>query len=1068
MASGESTSSGTSVSGMSLTIPERLKCCICKELARDAAKLTCCESNICGSCRRTLPEACPICEHAPLTESDCVDNMSLRTTINVFLKHAEKRARDAIAKNEKKQKDAAQHAPSQSLPQEAASLGIAAVGSANNDNDRASSVGPSVGSNASSGPSVSVPAGFPQPLSDGTPATTVFKETDPSGFMGGAMGIMPGMSPVGFAGGFTGMGMQGGWNGMGMNAMTSGNNNNGYTIQPTNPNGNFAYWNQQQSFPRHIQQQQFDNNGENSGELIGSASPERGKLQNPNMGMTAAGDNNNVSDMEHPGMGGQQGGYYQNQFYNNRDRYGYRGRERGGYNRYYSNRHQYGNRYNDYDTSTVLVAAGDEEKRYEERRWEERKWIPHSRYGHSTSVIELTQAEPLASSTETATEIGGESAGVVKPSERREYSEGSLVPAETSDNTSVPTSNVADIPVELLHAPTAPRSFRERQARQRFGSQGEGYQALSQFRDYRERAGYQNQRFDDSTARNDFNPRSFSIRGSAAGGSGNNVNSEEARRFWRHQSSEVKILATGDEYKDEESQDVTQNASTDVVLPSAVVKPERKGVSDPNNCRQKSLSRSKSRSPSRPRSYSRPPQSRSASVSRSRSRSYSSRSRSYSRSRSRSRSRSPFPSRSRTRSPSVTSTRSKSRSASVYSRSRSRSRSASIVSDKSLVSQGQKSGTEREPEQPEGRTESKKIEYNDIGIDIGDDIDEDEYLGYTDKASPSSAVPTQEPVKEQAKKIPAAYSEEISSTRAPSGPRSRPDTAASSISNRKRRREDEDRRMRERERERDYVRRNGGDNKRQRDDGGRRPPSPKSPRGFSREEARRRDEPRQLDRDRDRDRERDRERDQRDRDRERARDRVRDRDRDRERERERERDRDRDRDNLVREDRDKDNRERKRVGERVRDEEREVERKREQYKLESERARERAERERQRENAGRDRARSGIGRVWAGHEDFGRRLKVRTPSPDRGRNRNRNRDDRGGEKRDIDDRIERDGKGSQANGRNRNRNRDDRGGEKREIDDRIERDGKGSQANGRGRNRRDRERERRERDERRR
>ncbi|KAK9390204.1 hypothetical protein V1515DRAFT_529181 [Lipomyces mesembrius] len=999
--------------------------------------------------------------------------MSLRTTINVFLKHAEKRARDAIAKNEKKQKDASQHAVSQSQQQEATDSVKVNVENASNDNDRASSAAPSQGSNASPAPSLSAPTGFPQNLPDRASATTVFKEADGSGFMGGAMGMMPAMPAMGFTGGFTGMGMQGGWNSMGMNAMTGGNNNNGYAVnQATNPNGNFGYWNQQQPFVRqnrNMQQQHFDSDGEISGELMGSsASPERGKIQSPGMGMTTMANNNSMNVTENPAIGVQQGGYYQNQYYNNRDRYGYRGRERGGYNRYYSNRHQYGNRYsNDYDTSAVVVAAGDDE-----RQWEERKWIPYSRYGNSSSAIELTQAEPQASSMETAMNIGGELAADANPSERQESSKESSVLPQTLDSTKAPASKVADIPVELLHAPTAPRSFRERQARHRYGGQADSYPMHGQFRDYRDRAGYRNHRFEDSTAGNDINPRSFSIRGSASTGSGSNVNSDEATRFWR-QSSEVKVLATGDEYKDEEADSVLQNASRDVVVPSVVTKPERPDVTDSNagrlKFRSRSVSRAASPSSSRPRSKSRSPHSRSSSVARSRSRSYSSRSRSYSYSRSRSRSksgsrsrsRSPYRSRSRTRSLSGSSLKKpRSRSASGYSRSRSQSRSSSIVSGKRSASQLTKS----ELEKPATEAEPKEIEYNDIGIDIGDDIDEDEYLGYADQYAAPAPGMALESVKEQTKAIPAAYSEEISNTRVPF----RPETVTSAISNRKRRREEEERRAPERERARNYETHNADDDKRRRDDGGRRP-SPKSSRGLSLREMRLRDEPRRQDRDSDvrgrdaggaRDRDRDRTKERggdgeraRDRNRDRNGDRNGDRDKDRDRDRDGDRDKDRDRDSRLsdrprdrdrgRDDRDRDrdsrgrkNRDREyygrsRVRGREREEQPELGRKNEQDILENDRARERAERERQRENAGRDRPRSS--RVWGGREDLGRRLKARSPSPDRG-NQNSNRNDRGGEKREAEDRFEREDKLSQPSARGRNRRH--RQTDRRERDER--------------------------------
>ncbi|KAK9456336.1 hypothetical protein V1511DRAFT_497206 [Dipodascopsis uninucleata] len=99
-------------SGVQLQIPERLKCANCRELARDAAKLVCCDSSICGSCVRLLKDQlnnsdesisdivkCPVCGKGPMSKTDgWVDNPSLRTTISVFLRHAEKRARDSQKK----------------------------------------------------------------------------------------------------------------------------------------------------------------------------------------------------------------------------------------------------------------------------------------------------------------------------------------------------------------------------------------------------------------------------------------------------------------------------------------------------------------------------------------------------------------------------------------------------------------------------------------------------------------------------------------------------------------------------------------------------------------------------------------------------------------------------------------------------------------------------------------------------------------------------------------------------------------------------------------------------------
>lgn len=45
-----------------------------------------------------LPVSCPICEHSPLSAEDCNPNKSLRTTIKVFLRTAEKKKEAAKAK----------------------------------------------------------------------------------------------------------------------------------------------------------------------------------------------------------------------------------------------------------------------------------------------------------------------------------------------------------------------------------------------------------------------------------------------------------------------------------------------------------------------------------------------------------------------------------------------------------------------------------------------------------------------------------------------------------------------------------------------------------------------------------------------------------------------------------------------------------------------------------------------------------------------------------------------------------------------------------------------------------
>ncbi|KAK9463545.1 uncharacterized protein V1516DRAFT_661674 [Lipomyces oligophaga] len=100
-----------------LPIPERLKCKLCKELARDPVKLTCCNSNICGSCRKhQVIDYCPICKHSPLLSSEIVSNNSLRTTINVFLKHAEKRSKDLQTKDRESDPTSQQIQAPETLP----------------------------------------------------------------------------------------------------------------------------------------------------------------------------------------------------------------------------------------------------------------------------------------------------------------------------------------------------------------------------------------------------------------------------------------------------------------------------------------------------------------------------------------------------------------------------------------------------------------------------------------------------------------------------------------------------------------------------------------------------------------------------------------------------------------------------------------------------------------------------------------------------------------------------------------------------------------------------------------
>lgn len=48
-----------------------------------------------------MPQSCPVCEHSPLSAEDCNPNKSLRTTIKVFLRTAEKKREASRAKEEK-------------------------------------------------------------------------------------------------------------------------------------------------------------------------------------------------------------------------------------------------------------------------------------------------------------------------------------------------------------------------------------------------------------------------------------------------------------------------------------------------------------------------------------------------------------------------------------------------------------------------------------------------------------------------------------------------------------------------------------------------------------------------------------------------------------------------------------------------------------------------------------------------------------------------------------------------------------------------------------------------------
>ncbi|KAI5868064.1 hypothetical protein GGS23DRAFT_543843 [Durotheca rogersii] len=79
-------------------LPTKLRCAVCSKLAINAFRLPCCETAICEKCQSTLPSACPVCEHSPVSGSDCTVYKSLRTTIRVFLKTEEKKREAARPK----------------------------------------------------------------------------------------------------------------------------------------------------------------------------------------------------------------------------------------------------------------------------------------------------------------------------------------------------------------------------------------------------------------------------------------------------------------------------------------------------------------------------------------------------------------------------------------------------------------------------------------------------------------------------------------------------------------------------------------------------------------------------------------------------------------------------------------------------------------------------------------------------------------------------------------------------------------------------------------------------------
>ncbi|KAF5703186.1 hypothetical protein FMUND_13122 [Fusarium mundagurra] len=98
-------------------IPIKLRCAICSKLAVNAYRLPCCEQAICESCQSNLPASCPVCEHSPLSAEDCNPNKSLRTTIRVFLRTAEKKREASRPKEDKVSEPVTPvEAPKQNLP----------------------------------------------------------------------------------------------------------------------------------------------------------------------------------------------------------------------------------------------------------------------------------------------------------------------------------------------------------------------------------------------------------------------------------------------------------------------------------------------------------------------------------------------------------------------------------------------------------------------------------------------------------------------------------------------------------------------------------------------------------------------------------------------------------------------------------------------------------------------------------------------------------------------------------------------------------------------------------------
>lgn len=100
-------------------IPIKLRCAVCSRLAVNAFRLPCCDQAICETCELLRPElyesvltcigqstikpTCPVCEHNPVSAGDCKPHKSLRTTIRVFLRTAEKKREALRAKDAPKE-----------------------------------------------------------------------------------------------------------------------------------------------------------------------------------------------------------------------------------------------------------------------------------------------------------------------------------------------------------------------------------------------------------------------------------------------------------------------------------------------------------------------------------------------------------------------------------------------------------------------------------------------------------------------------------------------------------------------------------------------------------------------------------------------------------------------------------------------------------------------------------------------------------------------------------------------------------------------------------------------------